>query len=584
MRHYRTHENVKPYECSICQQSFGRKDLRDRHERNVHQALRPPSIVAPSDGVPVPATSPSALQQTAFSLLGPEMRRSCLDLYFNCFATSTPVIHRPTFNRDRRDPGLIRVMVAIGASYSDNADVRSIAAQIYKEEWISVRNLFVNIHVEDPRTFDILSEVVLLSMFCVGHLDEIEIPDCRILLLESIQFARRLGFGRPLISTATRAPETLHQRWLEWVKYETFKRLAICFYIVDAIVSCTFSTAALMSIYELKHNMPVDEMIWYANTAEEWQTACLSEFAHTESPLISAVQALLESHQVPSNLNELSSTLLSTFLFTSIGEFNEKKAQQLSDVGSQARYSHETAAREAQLKIAMDVLLDRARSQRLMRRSSSILWDMTSEIQQIAYLRLYLPAAQTRYGIVTSDLSMAMNEVTTEIVKEDLGVIEYRPITILLNWFIERMLSQTHLQHHGSLRTSETSVGCIALSLAMVEIWRLVRYTNLHVFQISQSPELSAARQSFLNTVRELCQAAIGVTDSSAVFIPEEEVANVLMCLCMNMFRATGMGTFQCTATGFSLLVNILRNEDTSTPVVVPRPGLGAWAMITRTL
>lgn len=490
-------------------------------------------------------------------------------------------------------------MVAIGASFSDDPELRTIATQIYREEWTNMRQYFGEIRIEDARTFDILSEVVLLSMFCLAHLDQSEFPDCRCLLLESIQFARRFGIGRSLISTAKHAPETLHERWLEWIKYETFKRLALFFYIIDGVISSIFATAAHMSFVELKHNLPVDEVIWLANTSEQWQNACLSSSANTESSLALTLQTLLYGQLVPPNLNELSSVLLSTFLLNSICKHSswkvlypgapspESAVMQPPHNINGAQFSAESSARELQLKKALDALLDRTRIRRL-ERPPSILWDTTSIIQQMSYLRLYLPSAQARYGIPHSDMRMAVDEVASEIIQEDLGDIEYRPITLLLSWFIELMLSQMHLQHqdsfYGNLSATESSIGCSLLVVSMMEVWRLVRYTNLHNYDISQSQGSSLARQSFLSIVRELCQTISGRAEGTPTYVGEDELADVLRCVCRNMFQATGMGSFRLCAKSFDSLLRMLRNGGTEQGFNEHGPGLRAWEMITRTL
>lgn len=549
---------MKPYEYNICRQTFGRKNLRDRHEQNVHHSGRPILLRASSEGNTSVSNESKNPRMSDRSILGPDVLSACLDLYFICFAPTTPVIHQATFNATRRYTGLIRTMAAIGASYSDDQRLRAIGIQIYKEEWTSMRQVFASIHVEGPRAFDMLLEVLLLKMFCLAYLDQSQCPDCRSLLLDSIHFTWLFGIGRPLQSGAPLPPEDLHGRWIEWVKYETFKRMSLLFYVVDGIVASLFTSQAHMTFAEVKHNMPVDEVIWRANTLEQWQAACISTSANTETPASFALFGLLNFRQIPSNLNELSSVLLSTFLFTTICQqtlwklFYPTLTAPCSARPDRSNHGNDTEtwiAREISsaqdnIKFAIDALLDRTREQKRNSSSSSPLWDTSSIIQQLAYLRLYLPSPPARHAVSTSVLDMAMCDIVDEIIKEDLGDVEYRLITLLLNWFIELILSQIHLQFQGNLgvnrRATESSINCSILIHSMLEIWRLVRYTNLNAVSISQSPELSLARLSFISTVKELCSNFVEWNDSNTVYISEALVAEVLRCVCRDMFSATG--------------------------------------------
>lgn len=542
-------------------------------------------------------------RQHSMTPLSAETQRLCLALYFQCFATSVPVIHVPTFNPDRRGSGLIRAMVSIGGFHSTDPEIRNTAKCIYTEEWSSMRQLFVTLKHNDPRSFDVITEVLLLSAFSFAQLDQHRSLDSRNLLMESLQFARQLGIGKALVATAPKPPETLHQRWLEWVKYETFKRLALLYMVVDGITSCVFCTPNLINFVEMRHNLPVDELIWHAETAEDWQNACLTTSANTESPVVDAIHQLLNSYRVPNNLNEVSSVLLSTCLLSNIRELSYWKALYIHHeraVQSDRQnpltgptYNQEISTRESQLRFAMNVMLDCARTQRLMTNSASSMWDITSTVQQLGYLRLYLPSVQTIQGIVSTDWTTIMHETVLAVVSEDLVSVDYRPITLLLNWFSELIMSQLHLQYQDLARSrganfmaTESSVGCACIVQVMVDIWRLLRFTTTYGVHISQSPEHSLARQGFLDTLKELGEsvAVAGPAPSTArSIITEVDFALTLKQICLNMFQATRMGTFRVAADAFATLHGLVhaaatgQRYDLATP-----PPSEAWAMMTR--
>lgn len=602
MRHYRTHENVKPYECSVCGQTFGRKDLRDRHERNVHQAVRPTAPRRQSEGpitANVSSDGGSSPTRSAATVMSSEVQRPFLQLFFTCFAPSLPLIHQATFDPALRSPGLVRCMAAIGGSFSTSPDMAKTSTVMLTEELASVRQLAGFISPDDPRCFDLTTEILLLVSFGLSQIDGRGFDVSRDIFRRGIDLARNLGVGKPLLSKAARAPESLHHRWLEWVKYETFKRLGLLYFVTDSLAASLFNVPSNMILLENKQTLPVDETIWNSRSAEEWQAACLSIAANSESPAIDAMHVLLSSYRVPAALNELSSILLSAGLLNNILELSSWKALYASRTrdspstapqhfGTGPRYGPEVNTREAQLKFSLNVMLDRARNQRLNIAEPSRMWDITSTIQQFGYLRLYLPSFQASHGIVSSDWPEIMRETIPRVLKEDLSNVDYRPVTLLLNFFIELILSQVHLQYRDASRVgnasygaTESTTGCVILVQVMVDIWRLLRFTLSHTSQISRSPELSLARQSFLTTVTELSDS-VGGSQGRTTIIQEDELARSLAQLCLNMYHATRMRTFQLAAEQFAHLHELLHEEGFQAEYQGPQSAHHTWAMISR--
>ena len=57
---------------------------------------------------------------------------SCLHLYFRDFHPSLPIIHRPSFHRDRTPPLLLLSMFSIGCIFMGTQEARDIGLWVYE--------------------------------------------------------------------------------------------------------------------------------------------------------------------------------------------------------------------------------------------------------------------------------------------------------------------------------------------------------------------------------------------------------------------------------------------------------------------
>lgn len=93
------------------------------------------------------------------------------------------------------------------------------------------------------------------------------------------------------------AGDDLEEKWQAWVEAESWKRLALHAFLVDAQVSMAFLTPPVISFTEVSLSLPAHEDVWWAKTAEEWKTAFLRRAPGQETSL---VDHLREPQELPS--------------------------------------------------------------------------------------------------------------------------------------------------------------------------------------------------------------------------------------------------------------------------------------------
>lgn len=84
-----------------------------------------------------------------------------------------------------------------------------------------------------------------------------------------VTLARRCNFlsDEPMKTTKSAKTES---HWSEWARRESIKRLALYVYILDIQQAALFGHQKLMSIEDLRLQLPCDDVLWSAATFHEW--------------------------------------------------------------------------------------------------------------------------------------------------------------------------------------------------------------------------------------------------------------------------------------------------------------------------
>lgn len=128
------------------------------------------------------------------------------------------------------------------------------------------------------------------------------------LLINLIRRSDCQSIRPPTLEDAT---DDLEDDWQTWVDAEQKKRLAFLCFMWDTQHAVLFCQSLCMSAFELRSNLPCDQLLWEADSAESWHQLRQKQ---PSSPLfLSCLKMYLNpstSTSVPKNLNALSRSLL----------------------------------------------------------------------------------------------------------------------------------------------------------------------------------------------------------------------------------------------------------------------------------
>lgn len=128
------------------------------------------------------------------------------------------------------------------------------------------------------------------------------------LLINLIRRSDCQSIRPPTLEDAT---DDLEDDWRAWVDAEQKKRLAFLCFMWDTQHAVLFCQSLCMSAFELRSNLPCDQSLWEADSAESWHQLRQKQPAN---PLfLSCLKMYLNpsaSVSVPKNLNALSRSLL----------------------------------------------------------------------------------------------------------------------------------------------------------------------------------------------------------------------------------------------------------------------------------
>ena len=110
--------------------------------------------------------------------------------------------------------------------------------------------------------------------------------------------------------TLEEATDDLEDDWQTWCEAEQKKRLAFLCFMWDTQHAVLFCQSLCMSAFELRSNLPCDQSLWEADSAETWHQ--LRQKQHTTPLFLSCLKMYLHPNAatVPKNLNALSRSLL----------------------------------------------------------------------------------------------------------------------------------------------------------------------------------------------------------------------------------------------------------------------------------
>ncbi|OCK79360.1 hypothetical protein K432DRAFT_383157 [Lepidopterella palustris CBS 459.81] len=203
-----------------------------------------------------------------------------IQLYFEYFHPIFPMLHQPTFNPSKAPWQLVLATAAVGCRYSKAPGSRKAANALQE---LLRRAIGLTCEQDNSNVREIwLAQAILLNslgMTYSGDKRLLEIAEaCRSF---GITLCRRNGCLKHVaeaisIDSVCRG-SALEEKWRQWIRDESRRRLGFCCWLVDSQLVLYLDSSPAMGVDEPQQQLPCQEAVWDAPSAEEWKILFLEQ-------------------------------------------------------------------------------------------------------------------------------------------------------------------------------------------------------------------------------------------------------------------------------------------------------------------
>ncbi|WVF68904.1 hypothetical protein IAT40_003677 [Kwoniella sp. CBS 6097] len=196
-----------------------------------------------------------------------------VDLYFEKFHPLFPVIHKPSFSHSDTPAVLLLSIAAVGATYAE-PEFRPLAIALCE----LVRRMIAWMRGSDQRAkFDKNALLAFLLQTALGVacgsrelFYHAEIFRCSIVTTcRRLHLLRTIGSAMDDLYAKEERPSD-EARYRAYLDDESKRRLGWAVYMLDSLMATLLHIPAVLSVKEAAINLPSDELLWEAPTAESW--------------------------------------------------------------------------------------------------------------------------------------------------------------------------------------------------------------------------------------------------------------------------------------------------------------------------
>ncbi|KAF7375935.1 Fungal-trans domain-containing protein [Mycena sanguinolenta] len=221
---------------------------------------------------------------------------SAMYLFFTAWTPHMPVVHTPTFTMEDNPPYLLKAMKACGAVF-----VRTRKASTYITDSLAAarEGLSQGILMDPTEQVHLVIAVVLLQAVGLWHQQQGERALSRLYHTMLVTMIRSAGLISKNTTWSPSKTDNVQKMWREWAFHEMTKRQ---FFIPLFDPQTNFHARALLLSYlhdccqpiyfgflpsyqadEVTFNMPCEEALWKAGSAEEWFSILQTPSVHYSS-------------------------------------------------------------------------------------------------------------------------------------------------------------------------------------------------------------------------------------------------------------------------------------------------------------
>ncbi|ETN42314.1 uncharacterized protein HMPREF1541_01468 [Cyphellophora europaea CBS 101466] len=178
-------------------------------------------------------------------------------------------LHVPSMHVNQEHETFLAGLLSAAAVESHHPDIRKLGFAVQEAARIGVANRFEedNRSTRDLRILQAFA-LQLHAGFWSGMRRKMEIAESFAYPL--ITMLRRSGRFR--LSRTNQGDTNAQDEWRNWIREESFKRLAYHVLILDATMSMSMLTQPLLSPAEFQLELPCSPKLWTAASADEWQS------------------------------------------------------------------------------------------------------------------------------------------------------------------------------------------------------------------------------------------------------------------------------------------------------------------------
>ncbi|PPQ68789.1 LOW QUALITY PROTEIN: hypothetical protein CVT25_008867 [Psilocybe cyanescens] len=196
-----------------------------------------------------------------------------LFLFFSEFNHQIPICHHPTWRMDTIPPVLLSVIQACGASFAKT----QTSVEFVNKVLTTTRDTVIMEYSKPNCTVKDLMNLIL----AVVLLQSIGLLQCRPdqralsrvyheILVMMIRKTGLIKLTRSWPPPDLSSSQYLENSWRDWARYETFKRALLLAYVQDCVHGVYYSGQPAFPNSEFDINLPSDDDLWRAQTAQDW--------------------------------------------------------------------------------------------------------------------------------------------------------------------------------------------------------------------------------------------------------------------------------------------------------------------------
>ncbi|GEM11000.1 zinc finger, C2H2-type transcription factor [Rhodotorula toruloides] len=208
-----------------------------------------------------------------------------------------PIVHAPSVVLNEMEVHTAFALTVAGGAYE--RDGQSFSNEMLVEKRVFLVRGFQEKSKTWDQKFASLQSMLLYQLLGLFHRDEQQRLLSHSFHSALIYMLRALDLPTRVRETTASPPreemqgEELEKAWRNWVKVETWRRVAFIVFLADLEHAAATKTNQLLSLSDLDIDLPAAERAWSAKTAEEWRRHHIMFALAPTEPFISVIRALL---------------------------------------------------------------------------------------------------------------------------------------------------------------------------------------------------------------------------------------------------------------------------------------------------